>query len=452
MSKEILFKALRHEPVSRAPWVPFSGVHAGKLKGYDAIEVLTNGEKLLQSVLAVNKLYNPDGQPIIFDLQVEAEILGCELSWVKNSPPMVKSHPLAEEAKVPCDCTLPTEADGRLPMILDVMRKAKLVIGGTIALYGLICGPFTLASHLRGTDIFMDMYEDPDYVHALLEYCYKVCKKMADMYIAAGMDIIGYVDPLVSQISSDHFEEFLSIPYTRLFSYLRDRNTFSSFFVCGDASRNLEAMSKTKPDNISIDENINIQEAKKITDSYDVVIGGNIQLTVTMLHGSQQANMKAVVDIIEACGHQGIIISPGCDMPFDTPIENAIAVSQAVLQYDMTKAMLKDFDPDLDFAGIELTLPDYEHLEKPLVEVFTLDSASCAACGYMMNVVNEVQKDLKDEFTHVEYKYTIKENILRCRRMGIKNLPSLYINGALVYSSLIPSKQELINEIRKHEH
>ena len=43
----------------------------------------------------------------------------------------------------------------------------------------------------------------------------------------------------------------------------------------------------------------------------------------------------------------------------------------------------------------------------------------------------------------VEYKFTDKENIARCKAMGVKNLPSIYINGKLCFSSLIPSKDKL---------
>jgi len=93
--KDLLLRVLRHESVSAVPWVPYAGVHAGKLKGYSAQEVLTDGEKLLDSLLAVNEVYDPDGQPIVFDLQLEAEILGCELVWAGNGPPLIGSHPLA---------------------------------------------------------------------------------------------------------------------------------------------------------------------------------------------------------------------------------------------------------------------------------------------------------------------------------------------------------------------
>ena len=74
--KEILLRTLRHEPVEQVTWVPFAGVHAGKLTGYDATEVLTDGDKLFASLLEVNRLYKPHGQPVVFDLQLEAECLG----------------------------------------------------------------------------------------------------------------------------------------------------------------------------------------------------------------------------------------------------------------------------------------------------------------------------------------------------------------------------------------
>ena len=444
MGKDILFKALRHEDVDRAPWVPFAGVHAGKLVGYDAEEVLTDGYKLFESLMEVNKLYRPDGQPVIFDLQIEAEILGCELMWAKDAPPSVVSHPLELEKEIPTKMI--EKSDGRLPMIVDVMKKMKKEVGDETALYGLVCGPFTLASHLRGNMIFMDMFDDPEYVINLVKYSTEVVKKLSDYYIEAGMDVIASVDPLVSQISSNHFEEFLSEAYTDFFEHIKNADVFSSFFVCGDATKNLEVMCETKPDSISIDENINIVTAKAVTDKYNVSLGGNIPLTTIMLHGTQQDNMKVVIDILESVSTKNLIIAPGCDMPYDVPIANTIAVQEAVRNAEAAKKMLENYEAT-SFEDIEVELPDYGNLEKPLVEVFTLDSASCAACGYMMVAVNDVWKEFVDKIDVVEYKFTEKENIARCMKIGVKNLPSMYINGKLKYSSIIPNKKELIDAI-----
>ena len=99
--KELVLAAMRHETLPSVPWVPFAGVHAGSLKGYNATEVLTDEDKLVESLMAVNRQYDPDGQPVVFDLQIEAEILGCELAWAEKAPPSVVTHPLAQKAEIP---------------------------------------------------------------------------------------------------------------------------------------------------------------------------------------------------------------------------------------------------------------------------------------------------------------------------------------------------------------
>jgi len=446
--KEILIKVLHHENLDTIPWVPFAGVHAGKLTGATAKDVLTDEDALFHALMAVNRLYQPHGQPVMFDLQVEAEILGCELVWAENGPPSVKTHPLAETASVPCACTLPEQEDGRIPKILRVMRRMKRAVGDTTALFGLICGPFTIASHLRGNDLFMDMYDDEEYVHALLAYCTECCHRMAGFYLEAGMDVIAVVDPLVSQISSTHFETFLSKPFSEIFNRIREKGGLSSFFVCGDASRNIEVMCKTGPDSISVDENIDLPAAKKITDRYNIVISGNIPLTSVMLHGTQQDNMKYVMDLIDQLDStHNFILAPGCDMPYAVPVENGIAVAQAVHQPQAVREMLKNYVAAKE--NMDIALPDYEQLKRPLVEVFTLDSSTCAACTYMMGAAIAAKEHFGDDIDLVEYKYTEKVNIARCMKMGIAHLNSIYINWELEFSSIIPGREELQKAIEK---
>ena len=121
---------------------------------------------------------------------------------------------------------------------------------------------------------------------------------MAEYFIDAGMDVIAVVDPLISQISTDHFEEFIAEPFSALFAHIKEKGAYSSFFVCGDATRNIEVMCKTGCNGISVDENVDIKAAKAIADKYNVSIGGNIPLTTVMLHGTQQDNMKYVVNLL----------------------------------------------------------------------------------------------------------------------------------------------------------
>ncbi len=441
--KERIEAVFRGRNADSIPWVPFAGVHAGKLAGYSAREVSTDADKLVESLRKVHSLYRPDGMPVMFDLQIEAELLGCDLVWSEDAPPTVSSHPLAQTQTIPS--RLPGPDEGRLALELEVMARVKREFGEQTALYGLFCGPFTLASHLRGTNIFMDMVLDPDYVHSLLDYTLQVSQFMARCFSEAGMDVLAVVDPLISQISPEHFREFMHTPFSELFGYIKELGAFSSFFVCGNATMNIEPMCQTGPDSISVDENVDLAQAKRITDSYGVVIGGNIPLTTVMLFGSQQDNMKAAVQIIDSVPPGRLVISPGCDMPYDTPVEHVLAIEQAVHQTHSVREMVNTYEGStFAFTG---TLPDYEHLQRPLVEVFTLDSATCAACAYMVEVAKEAQHHMDIDVDVVEYKYTSTENIARCREMGITKLPSIYINGELAYSSIIPSRDKLIEEI-----
>jgi len=446
--RERVLSVFKHQKTDRPPWVPFTGVHAGKLKGHDATEVLKDGNKLFESLQEVHKLYAPDGMPVVFDLQIEAEILGCELKWTKDNPPSVAKHPLADELKLPCKCKMPTPESGRLPLILDTMRKMKKEVGETTALYGLVTGPFTLASHLRGSDIFMDMADEPEEVIKLIEFCGEVCMKMSEMFIGAGMDIIAVVDPLVSQISTTHFDELTAPTFKAIFDYIRAKGAFSSFFVCGNATRQIEGMCKTGPDGISIDDNINLVEAKKITDKYNICIAGNIPLAGIMLFGNQQDNMKAAIAVLDAVDHLNLIVSPGCDMPYDTPTENAIAAGQAVKDTANCRTFIEGYEKAAPGA---VELPDYANREKVLIELFMLNSETCAACTYMLKLVTDAQEEYKDFAEYIEYKLTTPGNGARVKAMGLKNLPAICVDGDGVWVSIIPTKEEFMATIKDYK-
>ncbi len=439
--KELVFRALRHQETPRVPWIPFAGVHAGKLKGYTGREILTDVDKLHAALMEVNKIYVPDGQPVMFDLQIEAEILGCDLMWADAAPPSVASHPLAGKLEIPD--RMPEKSDGRLPLVMEIMSRMKQSVGEHTALFGLVTGPFTLASHLRGTDIFLDSVDHEEFLVDLLVYCTKVCQRMIDFYIEAGMDVIAIVDPLVSQVSPRYFRRFLAASFTELFAAIREKQVFSSFFVCGDATKNIEVMCQTKPDSIAIDENIDMVSAKAITDRYNITISGNIPLASCMLLGNQQDNMKYVIDLLDAVTHHNLIISPGCDMPYDVPLENVIGVLETVRDPEKARTLLVNYQAsEID---IEVELPDYANLKKPLIEVFTIDSDSCAACGYMYSAAKRVQEENPGKIDVVEYKSTRAENIARIKKMGIKNLPCMFVNGEMKFSSIIPSNRELMD-------
>ncbi len=440
----IIMKAFRLEETERTPWVPFVGVHGGKLIGADAELYLKSTQLIVEGVSKAVELYRPDGIPVIFDLQVEAEILGCKLVWSKENPPAVVSHPLSEGVELN-SLRLPRKTDGRFPVVLDAAEKLRKKFPD-LALYGLITGPFTLALHLLGTDIFMKMFEEPDYVLEVMEFCTQVGVKYSRMLLDAGCDVIAVVDPMTSQIDPQSFEIFVS-PYARqIFNYVRSSGKYSSFFVCGHAQQNIGVMCDCRPDNISIDENIPLDYVKQIALSKRISFGGNLKLTSVLLLGDEQDSKKEAVSCLDSGGNKGFILAPGCDLPMDTPVENLQAVTDLVYdEYLQQVAREMKHSSSLQ----PLNLDTHWKKGKVVVDIITLDSGSCAPCQYMVEAVKQASTAFGDKVIVNEHKIKDIDGIRMMKALGVQNVPTTCINGQISFISQIPQRRELEKAIEK---
>lgn len=438
-SKQLVLDAMQCKKVERIPWVPFVGCHAASLIDVDCESYFKSEDHIVNGVLKAIELYNPDGIPTMFDLQLEAEAMGCRLTYANDNPPAVSSHVLEDGAEL-SDLKIPTENDGRLPIALAATRRIVEAAGKDIAVYGLITGPFTLALHLKGTDIFYDMLDEPEEVEELMKFTQKVATAMAKMYIDAGVDIVALVDPMTSQISPDAFEEFVTPYVTPVFDYIHERGKLGSMFVCGNAKRNIEAMCKIHADNVSVDENIPLDYVVDICHKNHVSVGGNIKLTLTMLFGTPYDNLRDATDCMQIGGHEGFILAPGCDMPYATPIENVKAVTKTV------HGDIEDiFDGGNVMEGVTYDLPDYAKEEKVIIDCITLDSESCAACQYNMEAVRVAAEPIKDKVIIIEHKIKEKEGVACMMKLGAKQVPTICVDGEVKYESILPDTQELTN-------
>jgi uroporphyrinogen decarboxylase len=442
---QLLEKAFRLEKTERVPWVPFVGVHGANLIGVDAETYLKSSRHIVDGISKAIEVYKPDGIPVSFDLQIEAEILGCKLVWSKDNPPAVVSHPLSEGIELSA-LRIPEETDGRFPIVVEAAKILKQT-HPEIALYGLITGPFTLALHLLGTEIFMKMFEDPGYVHQLMAFCEKVGILHAGILMDAGCDVIAVVDPMTSQIDPESFGVFVS-PYARnIFDGIRERGKLSSFFVCGHAQQNIEVMCECRPDNISIDENIPLDYVKEIALPKNISFGGNLKLTVVLLMGDAEDCRQDALACIDSGGDRGFILAPGCDLPMETPVENLKAVSELVYSrylQDVSRNLEKK-KSNLDI----LNMKDYGQSDKVIIDVITLDSESCAPCQYMVEAVRRAAPHFEGVVEWREHAIKKIEAVSFMTSMMVKNIPTICIDGKIAFVSQIPPHNVLIDAIQK---
>lgn len=444
--RTLVRNAIQLKEVEQIPWVPFVGVHAGALMGISASEYLRSAQHIIDGVSKACELYQPDGIPVSFDLQIEAEVLGCKLNWASDNPPAVISHPLLEGVEIG-DLKMPDRNSGRIPVMLTAASALREKFPD-LALYGLITGPFTLALHLMGTDVFMRMLEDPDHIHQLIEFCCEVSIFMADAYADAGCDVIALVDPMTSQIDPFSFETFVTPYVRRVFDAIRSKQVLSSFFVCGNAKQNIEVMCQCGPDNISIDENIPLDYVRDIALQHNISFGGNIKLTTVLLMGDEEDSMRDALECMDTGGKKGFVLAPGCDLAMATPPGNLKAVTRLVRD-EILQGELRASAASVNEVQ-KLDLSDHWKTDKVVVDVITLDSSSCAPCQYMVDAVQRACKPFGEEVICREYRIKEEEGVQMMAALNVMNIPTIVIDGNVEFISRIPPIHEISEKIRQY--
>jgi uroporphyrinogen decarboxylase len=181
---------------------------------------------------------------------------------------------------------------------------------GDVALFGLLCGPLTLASHLRGAKMFTDLYKAPDRATEILNFAAEVCAESARIYRDIGCDVIVIVDPVASQIKAETFTQFVTPACQPSIKVIHDAGLTSSFWCCGDATKVMEPMAQIGTHSIAIDEQLSLGYVRDVCLKHGVGFGGNMKLTLALSLGILSPREDAIVSLA-AGGRVGYCFAPG---------------------------------------------------------------------------------------------------------------------------------------------
>ena len=294
----------------------------------------------------------------------------------------------------------------------------------------------------------MKMFEDPEYIEKLMHFTTNVAKSMAEKYIGAGCDIIAVVDPMISQIDPDSFNTFIKSHTTDLFSFIREAEALSSYFVCGNATQNIEVMCECGPDNISIDENIDLKLVKEAADKHQISFGGNMKLTVVLLMGTEEDAERDALECMDIGGKKGFILAPGCDLPMNTPIENIKAVTE-LNRNELLQGELRAHAAKAHVVE-KLDLTQHWSKSKVMIDIITLDSSSCAPCQYMVDAVERASQKFGDQVIFKEHRIKEAEGVQMMVSLGVRNLPTIVMDGNIEFISQIPPVSKIEDRIQHY--
>lgn len=311
MAKQKLIDAYRGKRTDSPPWVPYAGVHCAFLINEAAGKFLQDPKLLAKGVVNAAKRYHADGIPLLFDLSVEANAVGCQLKWWDDNVPSVTTHPCSDRTPAQAGLKIPTKESGRFPVIFEAAKLAKAQLDEMdCVMMGLVCGPLTLASHLAGVRIFTDVYKKKEFAHEVLKFAGEVAAASAQFYADMGCEIIAIVDPVASQIKAATFREFVTPNTQPAIKVIHNAGRTSSFFICGDCTKVLEEVCTIGTHGFAIDEQLNLLHVRDMALKHRVGFGGNLKLTLALSLGLLSPREDAIVSLASG-GNIGYTFAPG---------------------------------------------------------------------------------------------------------------------------------------------
>jgi uroporphyrinogen decarboxylase len=339
-SYERVMDAIKLKEPDIVPVVPQVTYTTARITGVKFVEAMKDPEIMARALLVGYREILYDGIYVgwesSFDLM--AETMGCTLRMPEDDLPSVSEHVVKNKSDIDKVSLPDPERDGRLPIHLKAIDLVKNSVGNKVPIFRYIPGPFTLATLLRGTyDALLELRTDKAFIHKLIRLATDASKLFGIAAVNHGADIVVVADPTASSsvISPQMFREF-SLPYTKeVLSVVKKAGAVPSLHICGKTEPILGDMVKTGAEVLEVDHLVDLAKAKSAVGKH-VCLEGNIEPAGILLKGKPSRVLRSAKDCIKkAAADGGFILSSGCEVPLDTPIENLKAMVKAARTYGM---------------------------------------------------------------------------------------------------------------------
>lgn len=345
-SLERCMAVLHGEMPDMLPVIPQCFMFAVETAGMKIGEVNRNGRKMAEAHIISQDKYGYDGCVIDFDDATIAEAVGAKVIFREDEPATVdEGEPVLKDLRDVYDMPIPDPLkSGRLNEWLEATRRLKEAIGDHIFIMGRADqGPFSIACLLRGTTQFlMDlMTEDPQLIHDVLDYCRKISAVFAKAQKDAGAHATSIGDALAGPnlISPDMYRQFALGPEKELTKEVQDYGIPFSVHICGNTNGIIADMGTIGAKILEVDWQLDIREARRLV-PMDTVLMGNIDPSYPLVMGSPSDVDQAVKNLVEATEGRSHIISSGCAMGRNTPVENFKTFVAAARRYGSYEAVM----------------------------------------------------------------------------------------------------------------
>jgi uroporphyrinogen decarboxylase len=223
-----------------------------------------------------------------------------------------------------------------LAFVTETVRLTRAGLPDEIPVIGFAGAPFTLASYAiegRGSRNYTHaktlMYSDAGAWNAILGRLARAVARYLNAQIAAGAQAVQLFDSWVGCLGPDDYRRYV-LPHTKAVIDAITPGVPVIHFATGNPAL-LPLQAEAGGDVIGIDWRVNLDDAWR-TIGHDRAIQGNLDPAVLL--ADRAAVHRAAKDILDrAAGRPGHIFNLGHGVLPQTPVENVLALVEAVREY-----------------------------------------------------------------------------------------------------------------------
>ena len=285
-------------------------------------DLVKNPGEMALGVRLIADRYNMPFATTYMDLSVEAEAFGATCTYHTDDIPTITGQLVSTQEEADA-LEIPELGAGRTGTVLDSLKKTLMIVKDR-PVFANCTGPFSMAGRLMDVnEILLLTYEEPEVVHTVLEKCTEFLIKYIRAMKEIGANGVIMAEPLAGLMSLGPMHEFSSNYVRRIIDELQSRDFVFVYHNCANAiEKKVEAVMATGARMFHFGDRANMWELLQ-TLPKDVIVMGNISPSAVFMCDSTYKMAHDTQKLLRQCLIcENFMISSGCDIPANTPIEN----------------------------------------------------------------------------------------------------------------------------------
>ena len=331
-----LMRAARRQPTDRVPiWLMrqagrYMAEYRAVRRKTTFLELCKNPALCAEVMLVAVERLGVDAAIIFSDLLPILEPMGLELEYTSEEGPVIH-NPVRGAQDI--DRVRELEDLGPLDFVMETVRQTRAGLREELPLLGFAGAPFTLASYaveggasrdFRQTKMLM--VGDPGAWDALMGRLARAVALYLNGQIEAGAQAVQLFDSWAGCLGPDDYRRYV-LPHSRSVIEAITPGVPVIHFAAGNPAL-LPLLREAGGDVIGVDWRVRLDDAWRAV-GYDKAVQGNLDPAV-LLSDPQEIRRRAQEILDRAAGRPGHIFNLGHGILPQTPVENAIALVDAV--------------------------------------------------------------------------------------------------------------------------